>query len=372
MLNIRTIGKFDSQDICEAVLQHGNQSVAIMNYGCVVRDWQVATASGLRHVVLGFETFEPYPQHSPSFGIIAGRVANRTALGRFSLGPTDYQLTCNDGAHHLHGGIKGLGKSVWHMHADTAGNAVQLSYLSIEGEQGYPGEVNFTVTFTLDDDGLHCRMQGMPDCPTPINLAQHNYYNLDGVGNTVGDPAGSDAVGRGSDAIRQSSSAKQHPSSSSYSAGIRQHQLQVNAEDYLPVDEGLIPTGLVEKVQGTRFDFTALRRIDEADPQCLGHDHNVVLASDRSRDKAVAILQSSDAEITLELYSDQAGIQLYSGKKLNVAVNGHNAASYRSFAGLCLEPQGFPDALNNPDWPSIICTPEQPYLQNLTMRIRGG
>lgn len=340
MLNTRTIGKFDNQEVCEAVLQHGNQSVAIINYGCVVRDWLVTTASGARHVVLGFETFEPYPEHSPSFGIIAGRVANRTALGRFSLNGSDYQLTCNNGANHLHGGIKGLGKSVWQMQTDTAANAVQLKYKSADGEQGYPGEVDFCVTFTLDDHGLHCCMQGSPDRATPINLAQHNYYNLDGVGSEPGS-----------------------------SSGIRQHKLQILAEEYLPVDKELIPTGVIEKVQGTHFDFTRLKRIADIDPQCLGHDHNVILSADRDQRKAAAILQSSDAELTLELLTDQAGIQLYSGKKLDVAVAGHNAARYSNFGGICLEPQGFPDALNHPDWPSIICTPEQPYLQNLTMRM---
>lgn len=340
MLEIKKIGRYDDRDILEAHLQHGNQKVVIMNYGCVVRDWQVGSTSGVRHVVLGFENFEPYPQYSPSFGIIAGRVANRTAAGRFTLGGKAHQLVCNNGNNHLHGGAKGLGKSVWSMQADTTANAVLLEYRSTHNEQGYPGNVDFSIRFSLDDKGLHCTMQGIPDQPTPINLAQHNYYNLDGV--------------RGSD------------------GNIRQHSLQMAADSYLPVDDELIPLGKIENVKGSRFDFLRARSIADSDPQLLGHDHNLVLSADRVCAAAAATLRSTDAELSLELFTDQPGIQLYTGKKLDVAVTGLKGAQFKAFGGVCLEPQGFPDALNNPDWPSVIATPGQPYQQNLTMRIIGG
>lgn len=339
MLEINKIGRFDGRDILEAHLQHGNQRVTIMNYGCVIRDWQVACTGGVRHVVLGFNNFEPYPEHSPSFGIIAGRVANRTALGRFTLDGQEYQLDCNNGKNHLHGGAKGFGKSVWNMQVDTSANAVLLKYLSTHNEQGYPGNVDFGVKFSLDAKGLHCLMQGSPDRPTPINLTQHNYYNLDGVGGRAG--------------------------------SIRKHSLQIDAEAFLPVDDELIPLGEINNVKGSRFDFLQMRTIEDSDPQQLGHDHNLVLCADRVASEAAATLRSSDAELSLELFTDQPGIQLYTGKKLDVAVAGHNGAQFSTFGGVCLEPQGFPDALNNPHWPSVIVTPEQAYKQNLTMRITG-
>ena len=257
-------------------------------------------------------------------------------MGRFSLDDKHYQLVCNNDDNHLHGGDKGLGKRVWDMHPDSSTNSVKLEYHSADGEQGYPGNVDFSVTFSLDEHGLHCRMEGVPDRVTPINLAQHSYYNLDGVG---------------------------------HSADILQHKLQILAETYLPVDDALIPLGSIEKVQGTIFDFSSMRTIADADPDRLGHDHNLVLAGNRKIDEAATILQSSDAELTLKLVTDQPGIQLYTGKKLNVAIAGHNGATYRSFGGVCLEPQGFPNALNNPEWPSVISTPEKPYQQDLLMRI---
>lgn len=346
MIEVKKIGRFEGHDVLEVELQHGDQMVSIMNYGCVVRDWQLAGAAGVRHIVLGFDSFEPYPEYSPSFGIIAGRVANRTARGRFKLAGKEYQLVCNNGNNHLHGGAKGLGKCLWNMQADTATNAIMLEYRSVDNEQGYPGNVDFNITFSLDDHGLHCRMHGMPDRETPINLAQHNYYNLDGVGSSLGN--------------------------------IREHSLQLHADSYLPVDDELIPLGQIQEVQGSRFDFQKLRRIAEADPDQLGHDHNVVLAEPSAADDAAAevaagvaaTLVSADSTVSLEMITDQRGIQLYTGKKLDVSVPGHQGARFRSFGGVCLEPQGFPDALNNPAWPSIMCSPEKPYKQNLTMRVK--
>lgn len=339
MPEVKKIGRFNGQDILEADLQFGDQLVTIMNYGCVVRDWQLASKTGIRHVVLGFENFDPYPEHSPSFGIIAGRVANRTAKGRFALHGDNYQLICNDGNNHLHGGISGLGKSVWTMHTDTSANALLLEYVSADKEQGYPGRVDFSVRFSLDEQGLHCCMKGVPDRPTPINLAQHNYYNLDGVSEAGG--------------------------------SIREHTLQIDANAYLPVDVELIPLGETETVQGSRFDFQQMRSIADSDPQQLGHDHNLVLTEGLIKvGSAAATLRSTDSKVSLELITDQPGIQLYTGKKLDVAIAGHQGARFKSFAGVCLEPQGFPDALNNQEWPSIIASPEHPYVQNLTMRIR--
>lgn len=332
MLQLKNIGKFEGGEVQEVDLCCGNQVVTIMNYGCVIRDWKVAMPGEVRHVVLGFEEFDSYPLHSPSFGIIAGRVANRTAGGRFKLGDEQHQLLCNDGNNHLHGGPQGLGKRLWAIETDTTANAAELQLHSPDTEQGYPGNVDFTVVFSLDEAGLHIKMSATPDCATPINLAQHNYYNLDGAGS------------------------------------IREHKLQMRAADYLPVNEELIPTGDIATVAGTRFDFRESRTIEQSDPDRLGHDHNLILDHGIG-DAPAAVLEGAKADLALAIKTDQPGIQLYTGKKLAVPVAGHDAQRYEAFHGVCLEPQHFPDALNNPGWASPVCTPEKPYRQQLNIKL---
>lgn len=337
-MNVRKIGSHEGRDVLEAVLCSGPHKVSIMNYGCVVRDWRYFTGtpneSSGRALVLGFESFDFYPMHSPSFGIIAGRVANRTALGRFKLDNRTIQLACNEGDNHLHGGIQGLGHRLWNLTSDESGRSVRLDYHSPDGEQGYPGAVDFSVTYHLSEEGLACSMHAQPQELTPINLAQHSYYNLSGTSPT-----------------------------------INQHALRIEAESYMPVDEAGIPTGEQRAVDGTRFDFRSSRTIADADSQGEGVDHNLVLREDRDQSLPAATLLSPEQDLKLELVSDQPGIQLYTGRKLNLPVPGLDGVHYRAHAGLCLEPQHFPDSLNHPEWPSILYSPDRPYQQDLLMRI---
>lgn len=239
MIHTRNFSKLEDHDIIEATLRSDTTAVSILNYGCVIKDWQIHTANGSIPVVLGFDHFEHYPKHSPSFGIIAGRVANRTARGQFQLNGTTYQLPVNDGVNHLHGGISGVGRRIWNLEIDTNANSIQLTYYSEDGEEGYSAAVDFTVTFQLQGSRLTCEMSGIPSAPTPINLAQHSYYNLNGSGD------------------------------------VRDHLIQVAAHSHTPVDATQIPTGEILPVENSRFDFMKPTTFNMTDPDRIGVDHNL-------------------------------------------------------------------------------------------------
>lgn len=327
MIATRVFGRHDGAEVREAVLESPTARVAILSYGCVVRDWR---REGVP-MVLGFERFEDYPLHSRSFGIVAGRVANRIAGGRFTLGGREYRLATNNGPNHLHGGTVGLGRRVWAMETDSAANAVRLSYLSPDGEEGYPGTVAFAVTYALAGDRLTCAMEGVPDRPSPVNLAQHSYYNLAGSGD------------------------------------VRGHVLRIDADHVTPTDAGLIPTGALLPVAGTRFDFRSPRPYEAADAEREGHDINYVLRP--GRDPAAPAAEVEAAGRRLRLWTGEPGLQLYTAAKLDVAVPGLDGLRYGAFAGLCLEAQHWPDAVNRPEFPGVIRAPEAPYRQELVVEI---
>lgn len=321
-------GRIDGHPLRQAVLEQGEVRVTILSLGCITRDWRV----GGRSVVLGFADPLRYLENPFSFGVIAGRVANRTAHGRFRLDGRTVQLSRNHGAHHLHGGVRGLGRRNWLMEADGP-HGVRLSRRSPAGEEGYPGAVDFSVTIRLEDHRLHYDMRGQPDCRTPVNLAQHSYYNLAGGGS------------------------------------VRDHELRIAASRFTPTDDAQLPTGEIRAVAGTRHDFTAPRTLAQADPAARGHDVNLVLDPDRERDAPAAILRAPDRALVLRLWTDQPGIQLYDAMHMGACCGGHDGKRHDRFHGLCLEPQHFPDALNRPGFPSILCTPEAPYRQRLTVEI---
>ena len=325
---ITKFGTHDGRDVLNAELSDGETKVSILNYGALTREWQVRGIP----VVLGFDSFDPYPVHSRSFGIIAGRVANRTAHGRFALEGVDYQLPQNSNGHHLHGGDLGLGRRIWDMEAQSGGRGVRLRYHSPDGEEGYPGAVDFDISITLSGPTLTYEMTAMPDRATPINLAQHNYYNLNGTGD------------------------------------VRRHDLRIAAAAYTPVDQDLIPTGEILPVAGTHLDFRANTQMGAIDPRGIGIDHNLVLDQEAEGPQVVA--QGDETGLELRLWTDQPGVQLFNAPALSVAVPGFDHTRYGAFSGFCLEPQGFPDSLNKPDFPSIIASPDRPYHQKLVVDIR--
>lgn len=329
----RVVGRHAGRAVEEIVLESAEAAVAVLSYGCVVRDWRVDAAGRSLPVVLGFPDFDDYPRHSRSHGIVAGRVANRTANAEFTLDGKTYHLTRNSGAHHLHGGATGLGRRVWEMEGDDAAGAVHLRYLSPDGEEGYPGAVEFAVSYRLEGKRLVCEMAGRPDRPTPISLAQHNYYNLGGGGD------------------------------------VRDHVIRVAAKQYTPVAEDLIPLGTIEPVAGTRMDFTQARSFEASDPDRLGLDVNLVLDPARDREAPSAWAECPRSGLRLRLWTDEPGLQVFNAPVQRIAARGHERQSYGPFSGLCLEPQHFPDSLHNPDWPSIIRSPETPYFQRLVLEI---
>lgn len=329
----RLFGRHEGGAVEEIVLESAEAAVAILSWGATVRDWRVDGARGSLPVVLGFPRFEDYALHARAHGAICGRIANRTRDARVTLEGVTYELTRNHGEHHLHGGTVGMQRRIWEMEGDTASDSVQLSYASPDGEEGYPGAVDFSVVYRLEGPRLVCEMRGLPDRPTPVNLAQHSYYNLGGGGT------------------------------------VRDHVVWIDAPYFTPLRPDQIPVGDLRPVEGTRFDFTAARSLAEANPEATGFDNNLVLAEGRDTTLPAARVSCPRTGLRLEIRTGEPAMQIYDGAGATIAVPGHGGETYGPFAGLCLEAQHNPDSMSNPDWPSILCSPEAPYFQRLEVEI---
>ncbi len=306
--------------ITSHVLCDDETEITVLSMGCAVMDWKVRD----RHVVLGYARPEHYIHNPASMGVICGRVANRIAGAQFELDGVVYQLPANAAPHHLHGGPAGMGRRNWELSADGE-RGVELRLVSEDGEQGYPGRITFRVHMYLEAGRLTWDMEGVPDRETPINLVQHLYFNLMGCG-TVAD-----------------------------------HTLRVDADQYTPNGPDLVPLGRVEPVSGTAFDFRAPVRLGDGD----GWDGNLVL---NKSDGPVAEAKASDGT-TLRLWTDRPGLQVYTSNTLKQALPNGAGAAHGRFAGLCLEAQDFPNAINTPTFGSILCSPEQPYRQVTSIEI---
>jgi len=300
--------------------------VDIIGYGVAVRDWKVPVKGGApRTVVLGFEEFDAYPAHSPHFGALAGRVANRISTGSFELDGKTYQLDSNEGGNTLHGGPGGLGRQVWDGEVDNAANAVRFSFFSPDGAGGFPGNVHFTATYRLHGNRLKLELTGKPDRRTPVAVVQHQYFNL-GTGDDVLD-----------------------------------HHLTINASARSEVGDDLIPTGAILPVKGGDHDFRRGHTMRRADGTPIDCDLNLVTATGRNHAEPIATVRGPDGALTLKLWSDQPAVQLYNGVWTDVPVPGLNGKRYGKYGGLCLEDQMYPDALHQAHFPSIIVSPDQPY-----------
>ena len=300
--------------------------VDIIGYGVVVRDWRVPVNGGAaRSVVLGFEDFDAYPAHSPHFGSLAGRVANRISGGSFELDGKTYSLATNEGGNTLHGGPEGLGRQVWDGEVDTAQNAVHFTFHSPDGAMGFPGNVDFTATYRLKGNRLKLELKAMPDRRTPISLVQHQYFNL----------------GTGPDVL--------------------DHHLTINASARSEVGADLIPTGAILPLKGTDLDFRAGHTLRDAGGKPIDGYVNLVLATGRNHAEPIATVKGPDGALTLKLWSDRPAVQLYNGVWTDVSAPGLGGRHYGKYSGLCLEDQMYPDALHQPHFPSIIVSPDQPY-----------
>jgi aldose 1-epimerase len=299
----------------------------VTDFGGIITELHTRDRNGvLGDIVLGFDHLEPYLGEHPYFGALIGRYANRIAGGRFSLDGVTHQLDVNNGPNHLHGGRVGLHNVKWDAHAD--GTILTLRRRCAGDEQGYPGTLDITATYQLSDDNeLIMRLEAVTDQATPVNLTQHSYFNLAGKGDILG------------------------------------HELTLYADAFTPVNDVLIPTGQIAPVAGTPFDFRTPRpigeRIGEPDDQLRyagGYDHNFVL----NRPGLAARLREPASGRVLELYTDEPGVQFYSGNFLDGSLSG-KGRRYTFRTGLCLEPQHFPDSPNQPSFPNTVLRPGEKY-----------
>ncbi len=304
--------------------------VKITNYGGIVTSWMVPDKSGKQSsIVIGFDSLQGYLQKPPYFGALIGRYGNRIGNARFTLDGKTYTLAANDGKNHLHGGNKGYDKVVWDAAFSDRIPALTLSYLSKDGEEGYPGNLNIKVTYTLTDDNeLLIDYDAETDKATPVNLTNHCYFNLTGdVKNTILD-----------------------------------HTLQIDADNYTPVDATLIPTGEIKSVKGTPFDFTTPEKIGARIGQVPGgYDHNFVLNKKDSSLQLVATLSDSISGRKMEVYTVEPGLQFYSGNFLDGTFKTPDGTPINKHTALCLETQHYPDSPNKPNFPSTILKPGQKY-----------
>ena len=322
-----------SVDIYTLSNAHGME-VRITNYGGIVVSLRVPDKAGkIDDVVLGYDSLSEYETDNPYFGSLVGRYGNRIAKGKFVLDGKEYRLATNNGVNHLHGGKKGFDKVVWEARdvTDPDGPSILLTYVSRDGEEGYPGTLTVNVTYTLTNrNELKIRYSATTDKPTVVNLTHHSYFNLAGAGNR----------------------------------DILSHELMIAADRFTPVDSTLIPTGVLEEVNGTPMDFRIStpigKRIDANDPQLKiagGYDHNFVLNDFSDSLHLAAWVTEHQSGRTMEVWTTQPGLQFYSGNFLDGHNIGKGGKPYKHRYGFCLETQHFPDSPNKPNFPSVMLYP---------------
>ncbi|MHC4641822.1 MAG: aldose epimerase family protein [Planctomycetota bacterium] len=334
-INAESFGKTpDGQRIDLYTLTNANGIRArITNYGAILVSFEVPDKNGkLADITLGYDKLDGYLTRHPYFGSTVGRYANRIGEAKFKLNDTEYTLAANNEANHLHGGIKGFDKVVWKAEDVTSNSdkaLVKLSYLSKDGEEGYPGNLACTVTYTLtNDDELKISYEAETDKATVINLTNHSYWNLAGQGD--GDILG--------------------------------HELMLTADKYTPVDEGLIPTGEIKNVKDSPMDFTQPMTIGSRIAQVEGgYDHNYVLNSGGGTLALCARVYEPTSGRIMEIYTVEPGIQFYTGNFLDGTITGKSGKVYKKHYGFCLETQHFPDSPNKTDFPSVVLKPGDKY-----------
>jgi aldose 1-epimerase len=336
-------GKVGAENVELYTLKNANGLVMkVATYGAIITELHVPDKAGKSaDIVLGFDTLDGYVQGNPYFGATVGRVANRIRNAKFKLEGKEYTLAANNKPHHLHGGDKGWDKVVWAAEASETsdGPQIRLTYVSKDGDEGYPGTVTARATYTLTNKNeLRVDMEATTDKATLVNMAHHTYWNL----------AGHD------------------------SGSIADHELTLFADKYTPGDP-MVPTGAIKPVKGTPFDFTAPKLIGKdlkaAGGTPIGFDHNFVVNGDPSAMRPTARLRDPKSGRVLTIEANQPGIQFYSGNFLDGTKTGKAGVAYAQYGGLCLETQKFPNAINVPAWrDQVVLQPGQTYTHTMIHR----
>ncbi len=330
-MGVREFGRLaDGESVVEVTIAGEGLAVSLLGYGAAIRRLDVDTAGGPRNVVLGFDRLEDYVDRSPYFGAVVGRCANRIAAGRFTLDGRDYQLSINEaGRTHLHGGTTGFAWRNWSL-AGHDDRSATFTLVSPDGEDGYPGEVRARCRYEIAGPGrLVITLEATTDAPTLVNLATHAYFNLDG------------------------------------GADILDHEVTIPAATYTPYDDHLIPTGAFAAVEGGTHDFRHPRPLRmEVDGERVRYDANFVVAeAPAAEPRPMARVRGPASGLVLEVHSTEPCLQFYDGAKIDIPVRGTDGRRFVPCAGLCLEPQRIPDAVNHAAFPTPRLDPGETYRQ---------
>jgi len=329
----------DGQAVDLFTLTNSNGMVAkITNYGGILTSLMVPDKNGdLEDVVLGFDDLQSYLKGHPHFGAIVGRYGNRIAKGKFTVDGVEYTLAVNNGKNHLHGGLVGFDKVVWSAQPFQSDDrqGVMLTYVSPDMEEGYPGNLTVKVTYSLTDQNeFTIDYEAGTDKPCPVNLTHHSYFNL-----TAG------------------------------KRDILDHEMMINADRFVVVDEGLIPTGELRAVEGSAMDFLSPHTIgSRIDYVSGGYDHTYVLNEGDDEMVFVARVFEPVSDRVMEVYTTEPGVQFYTGNFLDGSLTGKNGVIYEKHYGFCLETQHFPDSPNQPEFPSTLLKPGETYTHSTVYR----
>ena len=336
----------DGNEVHQYILKNKKgMEISVINYGGIITSWKAKDRDGIyQDIVLGFDNIYDYETKNPYFGALIGRYGNRIAKGKFSIDDKNYNLATNNDVNHLHGGVKGFDKVLWDVDeilGDSSASLV-LKYMSSDMEEGYPGNLNVKVIYTLNNnDELSVIYEADTDKTTIVNLTQHSYFNLSG----------------------------------DFNQDISNHDLKINADSFLPVDSTLIPTGEIRDVIETPFDFLQPKKVGrdiEINNEQInfgnGYDHCWVLNNYGDSVRFVASAYDDSSGRLLEVYSDQPGIQFYSGNFLDGSLKSKYEGNYDFRSGFCLETQNFPNSPNENSFPSPLLKPGKKYLSETIFR----
>lgn len=328
MITQQPFGTIEGKEVLLFSLKNKQGDVlTITNYGGIITSWSAKNKNDIsENITIGFDSIEKYLTNDPNFGALIGRYANRISKGKFTIDGTDYQLGLNEGENQLHGGKHNFTKVIWD--ATTDNETLVFQHESPDGNEGFPGNLKVKVSFHLSDDNeLNSCYEATTDKSTHLNLTTHPYFNLSG----------------------------------DFSNDILQHQLTIKAHAYTPVDNEGIPTGLIAPTTGTAYDFKHPKAIGLHIKEVDGYDNNFVLENESGTVSLVASLLDPSSGRTLEVYTDQPGLQLYTSNGLDGTIVTDKDIPLKKYAAVCLETQHFPDSPNHPNFPSTLLKPGQTF-----------